>query len=788
MPLSDSICPALRLDIDPLPPADHVIEHLSRSARGGRRLLLTGPLGSARTATLAAFLTQFPHKGFQHIHAAGLAPEQDHPAGVIYGLLNALRRHFDAADALPLDEAGLREALPGWLARLGEQPALIVIDHIDRITGADLTSEPDWLPPYLPPGVILVASCERGLLAERLRSLGWEGIDINQTPPTPDWGDSTVAITALADQPKQLEALRYLAVASAGLSDEQCRGLAIDFNHWAASIVSHDDGLWRFRHDMLRISAHRLLINGAADERRLSASIAAEISPGLEHAQWLARAADWSTLLGVLSQPDALIAWREQPFYWQQLWDTLPARDTAISHLIDTVRTHLTTVSLSANDLAECTINASRILAALDAYEPATWVREAGYTHFQRHAPETLAAAATAHHYANHDLSEVQHNAAIDCFRGALIIRQNHLGEDDSATRATRHALAAILEASGDLAGAIAEYSALLAEREKSLGRDSLDLLPWLANLGAAQRAANDLERARGPFERCVKIARAQPTGFSPSLALALDNLGGLLYAGHDYPTAQARYREAVNVTQTLFGPGHPATAAALHNLGTTLDAQEQFGEAQRCFRQALEVRTQALGREHAETATSLHNLAGVLDVIGQREEAETLYREAVDIWQAVVGNDHPATATSINNLADLLREAGRLDEAEPLYQDNLKRWQTLYGDHHPNTAMTAAELGGLYADAGRMTEAEPLLRQSVEHLEQMLGLDNGLTIDTLCRYAAMLRQQGRIAEGITLLEATYERAAGTTKVLSPRLQKLRRHLDGLRKAAAGAH
>jgi len=70
--------------------------------------------------------------------------------------------------------------------------------------------------------------------------------------------------------------------------------------------------------------------------------------------------------------------------------------------------------------------------------------------------------------------------------------------------------------------------------------------------------------------------------------------------------------------------------------------------------------------------------------------------------------------------------------------------------------------------------------------LERMMGIDNGLHVDSLCRLAAMLRQQGRRDEAIALLRNTYERAAGTTKVLSPRLQKIRRHLDGLEKAAGG--
>ncbi len=784
MPVSDLSCPAFHWGNDATAPADNVVEHLRRSAKPGRRLLLTGPAGSGRSPTLRHWLETVDPSVFRHVHVAGQYPEMDHPAGVIHGLLQAIRQHIGATDALPLDEAGLREALSGWLARLCGQDAIIIIDNIDRITGSDLTGEPDWLPDYLPPGLTLIATTERGLLAERLRALGWEVIDMNR--PT-SWDGETLAasINKVSDESTR-SALRYLAVAPEGLPAATLQALKLDPKSLPAELVDGHEAFAAWAHPLLRETARTRLIEGGRDERGLCADIAAVTeSPG-ERCRWLARAADWTTLLESLAEPEQLLQWHEAPFFWQSLWAELPARDTAVSHLMAKLQALRESASYPAEKLSRCHSNAGRILDQLDANDAALAVRRAGHQALQQRAPGSLAAAAMAHHHAVSDLTDEDPAKAAEILKTALDIRAEQLGADASETRSTRHAHAAALEAAGELDAAIAAYAQVVAEREKSIGRDDPDLIPLLSNFGAALRAANQLERARGPFERCVKLARSANASTSPALAAALDNLAGLLYSGHDYEGAESRYREAVDVTQQLFGPGHAATAAAIHNLGTALDAREQFSEAQRCFRKAVEIRTAALGREHAETATSLHNLAGVLDVVGQREEAETLYREAIEIWRAVVGNDHPATATSINNLADLLRESGRLDEAEPLYQENLALWRQLYGEDHPNTAMTAAELGGLYADDNRPELAEPLLRDAVGRLERMLGVDNSLHVDSLCRLAMVMRRQGRIADGVTLLEQAYERAAGTTRVLSPAMQKLRRHLDGLRKAAAG--
>lgn len=783
MPCFSRACPVaapLGVDRDPLDPAAKTIAALNDCALGGQRVLLTGPVASGRTATINAWASEHTEFAFHYVFSAAVDPERATPAAFITGLLSALREYLGLTDALPIDETGLVEALPGWLARLGHSQALIVIDDIDRLTSSDLTADADWLPDYLPPGVVLLASANRGLLAERLRALNWTVLDIGSEAQI---ADPVAVITEIAKQPASNAALRALAATPVGLPPTTLTTLGLDVSAIPADVLMQRSDWVGFCHHVYRDAARRELLSATTAYRRECRALADCADDPLDQATWLNRAADWPALLEQLSNPAALRAWRDDPFAWQTLWASLPSIDTGVSHLLSRLEQQASRVDADRDELADCLVNAARILEQLNADEAAAYIRRTGHERLCQCAPDSLGAAAVAHAHAVADCSESAPEQALSLLRGALAQRRKALGDDDSLTRSSAHALASVLEAKGDLNDAISAYAQIVATREKTLGRDDPGLLAVLSNLGAAQRAANQLEQARGPFERCLKIARKIKPHPSPALALALDNLAGLLYAGGDHETAAEHYREALNVTESLFGPQHAATAAALHNLGTALDSLSRFPEARRCFRRAVEIRAQALGREHAETATSLHNLAGVLDVTGEREEAESLYREAIETWRAVVGSEHPATATSINNLADLLAQAGRLAEAEPLYRENLALWTALYGEDHPNTAMTAAELGRLCADANRVEEAESLLRPAVVQLERMMGVENALHIDSLCRLAALLRDRGRGEEGLALLENTYERAAGSIKILSPAMQKLRRHRDQLRKA-----
>lgn len=708
------------------------------------------------------------------LHHAGCTTESRDSEHLLYRLLGFIRQHCDLRETIPLDPAARRELLPNWLARLAAKGrAVLVLDRLDALNGASVEDSIEWLPVWLPDNLRLLVSAADGATVELLRRRGWtiaearSEKDARPAQPLPDSAALVPLAVARRTLPRSLlrDALADADELSAGQLACYC------FESGGELAVAGAD----YR-DMVR---KRNLAAGA-DLQRAQLQLAqvclrSDGDEALADALWLLQqAGDWpglaeqlvdSGILARLLQPD----WRDLllDIWWR--WGSSQELAQFYGQVIESWSgpdSHMLVIELleALWQLAD----AEHLLPLLDQVRGM-----AGMTADPVEA--RVDALVGACHLELGQLDEAQKTLT-----SALRSAERRGGADAPEVRRCRHRLAMVLEQAGEAEQAIALYRAALVAREASLGAQHRDLIPHLINLAAILRAENRLDQARPLYQRALQLSERHYRGAHPQTAACLDSLAGLLYAGQDLEQAETLYQRALGIAETGFGPEHPATAASAHNLGAVLDAREQFQAAEILFRRALDIRQRTLGDDHVDTASSLHNLAGVLDAMGRFNDAEPLYRQAIDVWEQVVGPEHTATATSINNLADLLREQGRYDEAEGLYRRNLETWSSLLGARHPHTVMTRSELAILLAESTPGPDTETLLQAASRETAEVMGWDSMQHINTVVRYAAVLRDSRRREEARALLRETLKQAEGRISLLSPRLQKLRRHLDAL--------
>ncbi|WP_290653468.1 tetratricopeptide repeat protein [Aquisalimonas sp.] len=782
-------------DIEALAEADHAgyaasmgaasvdradIRRLNRhAARRDRPLVI---IGTDTTALLAHWSRRHASKHPESecfTHFVGCTAESRRTERLLERLLLWLRRIAALPDPIPADPQARRELLPNWLARAAARRGLVlVLDRVEGLEDANAAQALDWLPDHLPPNVRLVAGAKKGVAAaEQLRQRGWQlhflsdADDADATARLPD--DVPPAMLRLLWACRR--GMTYAELAAAGHSDLGS----------VSGAIYEADGRLQLAGPGVRDAVRRQLVADGADRQAAHMELA-ELLGGhvsaprqLDELPWQwTEARHWERLATMLGQPVALLALLQQPdrldlMHWWRAWGL----DEAL-------------VEWYAERLADW-----RAAMAVDAFaelvvELCAAFREAGLTgglgpFFQAldvmDAP--LCASLQARVLSLRGSWLMEHGelaAAEKPLRRALALRLETLGADHPQTRTSRHQLATWHEERGELSAAEELYRVALQEREQSLGEHAAGLIPYLTNLGAVLKAMDDVDGAKRCLRRALEIAERQYGNTHPTMAACLDNLAGAVYAEHDYQQAETLYQRALGIAETIFGPTHAATAAAAHNLGAVMDAQQDFRTAEMLFQRALDVREALFGPEHVDTVSSLHNLAGVKDAMGRYDDAEPLYRKAIANWEALVGKDHPATATSVNNLADLLRETGHYDEAEQLYRRNLETWRGLMGEEHPHTLMTLCELAGLYADRKRFRDAEPMLSDAVERTARVLGRDNMDHINAVTRLAALYRDTGRRDEARRLLMQTITAVEGTLGMMSPRVQKLRRHLEAL--------
>ena len=791
---------------DSLPP--DLAQALDDHARNAEPPLVLTGAGLALSGLVAAWCERYRRQQDAaaplFCHHAGCTRESLDPDHLLQRLLRWIRDCCGLRDPVPASNEARVEVLPNWLARLAAQGgAVIVLDRPDALDDHDASQALAWLPTWLPAGIRLIAAVPAGASAAMLRARGWQLAEVDTGPthalPGPEALGAAVA-PQVADDTAQV--LAALWCTRSGLSHDQLAALlqrAAGGGDAAVTAAREAAGDWLYQtgeHYALagpdvRAAVARGWLAHGSERQALEHRVAelfrdAPAAEALDLRPWLLlRAGAWDEFAALLTAPATLdvmlgVDWRDELVACWQGWGT--ADDVAAYH--GDQAAHWPRDEHHGWLLLRL-VSALRELPATPDLEPllqAARERLAGGS-ADGGGPAELRAVQGAWLADRERADEAE-----ALLRAAQQDQQRDQGADHAATRATRHRLAMLLEERGDSEAAADLYRRTLTVREATLGPNHPELIPHLVNLGAVLRARNALDDARPLYQRALRLAEQHFGSNHPQTAACLDSLAGVLYGGHDFEQAEAYYRRALAMTEAAFGPVHPATAASAHNLGTVLDAREQFREAEGLFGRALDIRREQLGADHADTASSLHNLAGVLDAMGRTDDAEPLYRQAVATWERVVGSEHPATATSINNLADLLREKGAHQEAETLYRRNLDTWTRLLGAGHPHAVMTRSELAILAADRTPGPEAEALLQAAAEQTAEVMGWDSMQHINTVVRYAALLRDQRRRDEACTLLRQTLSRADDKVSMLSPRIQKLRRHLEVLEQGTDTLH
>ena len=776
---------------------------LDHHARGADSPLVLSGAGPALSGIIAAWCQHFRRQAGADVplfcHHAGCSRESLEPGHLLWRLLHWIRVRCALREPVPVSTEARVEVLPNWLARLAAGGGgVIVLDRPDALDDHDASQALAWLPDWLPSGIQLVVTVPPSASAVMLRARGWHLAEVETGPtpaaPTPESLAADLSPDAAADTARMLAALWC---ARGGLDRDHlaallARGHAVTATDAAVAAAAEAAGTWLYPlydgyalagPDVRAAVARGWLVHGS--ERQVLdhrvADLFRDAPPDvalLERPWLLLRAGAWTEFAELITAPGTLgvmldADWRDELVACWQRWGTA---DEVVAYQARQVA-HWPRDAAHGRLLVRLA-SALRELPGTPDLEPVLQAARERLGGASAGADADAAELRAVHGAWLADRERADEAEAL--LRAALEDQERASGADHATTRATRHRLAMLLEERGDGAAAADLYRRTLALREATLGPNHPELIAHLVNLGAVLRARNGLDEARPLYQQALRLAEQHFGSNHPQTAACLDSLAGLLYAGQDFEQAEAHYRRALAMTEAAFGPLHPATAASAHNLGTVLDAREQFREAEGLFRRALDIRREQLGADHADTASSLHNLAGALDAMGRADDAEPLYRQAVATWERVVGPEHPATATSINNLADLLREKGAHEEAETLYRRNLDTWTRLLGADHPHTVMTRSELAILAADRAPGPEAEALLQAAVEQTGEVMGHDSMQHINTVARYAALLRDQRRREEARTLLRETLTRAEGRVSMLSPRIQKLRRHLEVL--------
>ncbi|WP_371493408.1 tetratricopeptide repeat protein [Kitasatospora sp. NBC_00374] len=361
------------------------------------------------------------------------------------------------------------------------------------------------------------------------------------------------------------------------------------------------------------------------------------------------------------------------------------------------------------------------------------------------------------------------------------------LGDDHPDTLSSRSNLAYTYEAAGGIGRAIPLYERTLADRVRVLGEKHHDTLLSRHNLASAYQAAGDLRRAIPLYEQTLSDM-LRVLGVRHPLTLAfLNNLAVAYTSAGDFGRAIPLYEQTLAARTRVLGADHPATLATRNNLAHTYGQAGDLGRAIPLLEQTLDDTVRVLGDDHPDTLGSRNNLAHAYEAAGDFGRAIPLLEQTLDDMVRVLGDDHPDTLGARNNLAYTYDSAGDLDRAVPLYERTLDGMVQVLGENHPNTFTARNNLAYVYAQAGDLSRAILLLEQTLADRIRVQGEDHPETLLARHNLTYVYQSVGDLNHAIPLLEQTLANRIHVLGENHPDTHKARNNLAHAYRSAAEA-
>jgi tetratricopeptide (TPR) repeat protein len=758
-------------------------------------LLIQAASGSGKSALVAYWTERFRkrHPGaFVVEHYTGIGHGSGDRYSVIRNLLMEIAEHRGLDEKIPEEPGALVAALPEWLAMLGDEQMVLVLDGVNQLPEEE--RDLHWFPAHIPANIRLIVTSTDDLTGESDRHGDWQ----------------VLRLTPLSLEEREALVVRYLSEFHKSLAPDQLRMIA-------SSPQTAQPLYLRILLEELRMFGQFEVLDrqlehylGARDTgelfqrvlERMEEDFGARFVQDVLRLIWVSRdglgkeeiagitllsRTRLNLLLNALdyhlierggrltffhtyfrdaaehrycSDPQVVRATRAQlvEYFEQQPADERKA-DELPWQLREMEEWGGLAVVLTDLDLFDVFIDNDRTyeligywlsmqqhVSMTDAYQKAV-------ERLEQSGASQEDQAGVIERIGNFLQTAGEHAVAGPMLENALQIRESIFGSDDLKTSRSLISVGQYYFKNGeyDRAESILQRALIVLERE--LGEDDSDTIECLELLAEIAYARRDYIESEKLFRRVLTIHERKFGQAHTNTASSIDNLGAAVYARGDFAQAELLMRRAVELNELTRGRNHPATANSYNTLGAVLLKEKKTEAAIQLLKRAVEISELSLGPTHPTTASYMLNLAHILTTTGDYVAAREYCQRALDVSHKVWGSEHPTTAYALVVRAVLLRETGYLAEAEEDFRMAQSIRLSVLGPDHPHTIECWLYLASVLKLRGELEEADKLYRVYLPLKEKHTGLAHSNTRETMREYIELLKMMGRELEGRELEE-----------------------------------
>jgi tetratricopeptide (TPR) repeat protein len=755
------------------------IDRLLYQPDGARGVVVHGESGAGKSALLANVAHRYATgdgDAFVVEHYVGAGSAGSSHLELITRIIAELKARYDLPAPLPTTADAIEESFSTWLASLGRNACVLVIDGLCQLRPPVIR----WLPSFLPPSVRIIASTSDPQQADRLGRAGWARIEM---PPLDAARRRDIASAYIAARKVELptrlleEIVRTDATTNplflrttvdeihASTSDPEM-DTRIDTYLRAGDLSELFDRILerhesRFGADVVRDTLAALAVSRAGlsiDELRCAVGADGDVDGlvdamsvhlatrdgriGYAHESWArtvdrrylsdeARAAARRRIVRCFND-GAYPRRAAEELLWQyrELGDAggllgLLTSPAAFATLIDAGRTlevyqAWTSVDPELGAIAAISQRASALSSMGRAQE----------------ASELSGALASFLMLAQrHDLAIPALRCAVDEGRDVAAL--------DVVIRLSVDLVRALVE-SGRYDDARTELATLEALAEAN-DADAATRATILSSIASLENAVGEFARAETYYLRAVAL-RQSAHGESRAEIDDLISYGAVLYSQSRHAEArEATLRCIADATRRL-GEHDLLVGRAWNNLAAIEAALGDLSAAADAQERALAIETAVLGASHPETAVLQMNLGFFAKCNGDFATAERCYREALRIHRAVSDGDSPVVATDLLNLGSLLIAAGDFARALEASEEAVAMRRRLLPADNPHVTDAEIQMARCLGETGRLDEALAIYRRLLPLRRRQLGPSHELTQRTertMNDFAARVAQAG---------------------------------------------
>jgi len=296
-------------------------------------------------------------------------------------------------------------------------------------------------------------------------------------------------------------------------------------------------------------------------------------------------------------------------------------------------------------------------------------------------------------------------------------------------------------------------WKRLLALKEKSAGKESMQAAAVLMQLSTVNRYQRRYAEAETIAEKALGIVKAKQPD-SKEIVPYLINLSSIYLDRNRFDAAENMAKSAI----THFDKSDGAAlqlADALSALANIYSAQGKADEAEKFSQRAIAIRENATGKESGATADDRIRLANLLSEQGKYEEAEKLLAPLLNTQSANNKISDDVRLKIARALAAILLQQEKSKDAIPLLEQALALATRTMGSASTTYGAVATELGLAYMEAQDYVKAEANLKKALNTDEQILGKDSAGIAPDLNNIGLLYLKQGKY----DFAESLYKRA-----------------------------